>query len=816
MAKKTKESPAPRPTRRDSFDPETYRWFTPIAFGILFVILVILFSEFLFSGKMLFMSDQIQAGVFFRSFYVDYFDAHGSVPQWNPYIYGGMPFVDAFHGDIFYPLTFLKFIGNIYRMLGMNLFLHIFLAGIFMYLCARQFKLSKVASLLAGACYMFSGYLVSMVAPGHDGKIFVTALFPLVIMFLDRGFEKQPLLNFTLTGGAIGLIILTPHPQMAYFTLWAVSFYAAYKLVRLYLDTKSPGIVVRPALLTAYAVGIGLLISAIQFYPGYNYTTHFSPRADTKQGWEWATSWSMHQEEAFSLLIPAFCGSNVQDDDKNYYWGRNVFKDNSEAVGVAGLFLGILGFLQSRRKERWFFGGLAVFALVYALGATTPLFYLFYYLIPKVSSLRAPSMIMFLFLFSVSLLAGMGVQQMVERRRDRADENRKSVAYFQWGFPALLFLLALLFTAAGRGMISLWCSVVYPTAAQTMVQAGVNKQDLAYINLPSIQAGAWMAFVFAALAALCVWLYRTGRMGTGVLMALVLVPAIDGSLFNRRFIGTFDAAQQWSDTPLSQFLKRDTSEFRVLNIGAPTDDVLPFHGIEVVAGYHGNQLRWYDDLLGGPSLANAMNSRLLNLVGMKYLIASTQQGVPPGYFGNQPVTSVATFGQLQVFRNDNAFPRAFLVDQFQVFADRKDITAQVLTGTDDLRTKALLEEEPGGGISSGFAPGDSAWVVKHDIDSVVVGVRCATGKLLILTDTWYESWHPTIDGAPVKLLRVDGAFRAVVVPPGEHTVLFKYHSSRYTTGRLVTWLTSLWVLGIIGWQIARNRRQKTPVQVTDR
>jgi hypothetical protein len=816
VAKKIKESPASKPARRDGFDPETYRWFTPIAFGLLFVILVILFSEFLFSGKMLFMSDQIQAGVFFRSFYVNYFDAHGSVPQWNPYIFGGMPFVDAFHGDIFYPLTFLKFIGNIYRMLGMNLFLHIFVSGIFMYLCARQFKLSKVASLGAGACYMFSGYLISLVAPGHDGKIFVTTLFPLVMLFLDRGFEKRPLLNFTLAGGAIGLIILTPHPQMAYFTLWAVSFYAAYRLIRLFLETKSIGTVIRPAAFTAYAVVIGLLISAIQFYPGYNYTTHFSPRADTKQGWDWATSWSMHEEEAFSLLVPEFSGSNVQKEMNTYYWGKNPFKDNSESVGVTALFLGLLGLFFSRRKGRWFFGGLAIFALIYSLGATTPLFKLFFWLIPKVSSLRAPSMIMFLFLFSISLLAGMGLQHLLEVRREEKPERDKKLLYVLIGFPGLLFMLALLFTVAGKGMLSAWCSLFYSEAARTMVQKGVTRLDLAYMNLPSIQTGAWLAFLFTGLAALCVWMYKGGKMGASILMAVALIPAIDGARFNRRFIDTFDAQQQWGVTPMIQFFKNDPSQFRVMNLTKPQDDVLPFHGIEVVAGYHGNQLRWYDDLLGGPALSNAMNGRLLNLVGMKYLIAPPQQGIPPGYFGDKPVSSVASFGQLQVFRNDNAFSRAFLVDQYQVMPDRKDITAQVLTGTDDLRTKAFLEEEPGGGVSSGFAPGDSTWVVRHDIDSVVVGVRCATGKLLILTDTWYESWHPYIDGAPVKLLRADGAFRAVVVPPGEHTVLYKYQSSRYGTGRMVTWLTSLWVLGIIGWQFARNRRKDIPVEETDR
>ena len=151
--KKTKVARKPRRT----FDPEQKRWFVPVAFVVIFVALVFLFSDFIFSDQMLYGSDTIQAGVFFRSFLVDYYNEHGSVPQWNPYIFAGMPYVEAFHGDIFYPLSVLKFFGSIYRMLGMTLVLHIFLAGLFMYLAARQFRLSKTAALMSAVCYMFAG-----------------------------------------------------------------------------------------------------------------------------------------------------------------------------------------------------------------------------------------------------------------------------------------------------------------------------------------------------------------------------------------------------------------------------------------------------------------------------------------------------------------------------------------------------------------------------------------------------------------------------------------------------------------------------------
>ena len=136
MAKRSKTTATSKPVKR-SLDTESIPYFTPAAFAVILIGLVILFREFIFSDRMLYGSDMIQAGVFFRSLLIDYFLENGSVPQWNPYIFGGMPYVDAFHGDIFYPLSTLKYVWSIYRILGLNLFFHIFLAGIFMYLAAR-------------------------------------------------------------------------------------------------------------------------------------------------------------------------------------------------------------------------------------------------------------------------------------------------------------------------------------------------------------------------------------------------------------------------------------------------------------------------------------------------------------------------------------------------------------------------------------------------------------------------------------------------------------------------------------------------------
>lgn len=789
---------------------ESSRWFTPVAFLVILLSLVILFSDFVFSDRMLHGSDTLSAGYFFRTLLVDGLKATGSVPQWNPYIFGGMPYIEAFHGDIFYPLSypFKRFL-PLDRGLGWSLFWHIYLAGLFMYFAARQFKLGKTASLVSAAAYMFAPYLVSLVAPGHDGKIFVTTLFPLVILFIERGFETKPLLNFSLLGLVLGLIILSPHPQMSYFTLWGAGFYTLYKMIVLFRETKSPIKFIWPGSLAAYAVVIALLLSAIQFYPGYYYTTHFSPRADAKKGWDWATSWSMHAEEGMNLLIPEFSGVSTNKPG-TYYWGKNAFKDNSEAVGAVTFFLGLLGLVISRRRERWFFGGLALFALTYGLGASTPLFNL-YFLIPKVDSLRAPSMIMFIFSFSFALLAGFAIQHL-QSPRDESPKQSQKFRMVLFGVPGLLFVLALLFSMAGRGMLSAWCSLFYSDAGRTMVQQNVSKFDVAVANLPSVQSGAWIAFLVTAIAAGVIWLVREKNMASGLLLALVALPMIDGMRFDSRFISTENTNDYFAPNPMTQYLDTNAKEYRVLNLTQPKDDQLPFHDIDVPVGYHGNQLRWYDDLIGSLEIKNIYNPRVMNLLGVKYLINETGRDIPANFLGDRPVTTVNRYGQVQLVQNDNAFPRLYLAGTYKVMADRQQIYPAILNGTDNLRQLVFLEEEPGSPIDPPSSPTDTAWVVSRSTDKVTVHAQALSPKLLVMTETWFDAWQVTIDNQPAKLLRAYGALRAVAIPAGSHELTFEFKSARYATGKTLTASTSVFLLGIFGYYgFGYFRRRRTVV-----
>ena len=53
-----------------------------------------------------------------------------------------------------------------------------FLAGLFMFGWTRRLGATRAGALVAGAAYMMAPYFVTLVYPGHDGKMFVDALAP--------------------------------------------------------------------------------------------------------------------------------------------------------------------------------------------------------------------------------------------------------------------------------------------------------------------------------------------------------------------------------------------------------------------------------------------------------------------------------------------------------------------------------------------------------------------------------------------------------------------------------------------------------------
>src|SRR4051794_26154211 len=359
------------------------------------------FRQYLLSGpgEMLLGQDTIAAGIMFRKFFVEHVRALGRLPLWNPYLFGGVPTIEAGSGDILYPASVLHLLLPMPSALAWKLILHVYLAGVFMYLAARAFGVSRLVALFAGSAYLLSANLVSLVWGGQDGKMYVIALFPGALWLLVTALDRGSWLRFLWLGVIAGLMVVA-HPQLAYYAYIAL---AAYGLGSLWSRRREGGALLANGLAGAMlAMVTAAGVAAIVLLPMYRYLREDSPRAGPGRGFEYSASWSLHAEEAVSMFVPEFSGTDVQSET---YWGKNPFKHNSEYAGALILVLGIAGLVGLKGdRRRWGLGAMAGLALLYALGAGTPVFKILYLIVPGLKNFRAPSLATYLVVVALTLL----------------------------------------------------------------------------------------------------------------------------------------------------------------------------------------------------------------------------------------------------------------------------------------------------------------------------------------------------------------------------------------------------------------------------
>src|SRR5262249_24403152 len=97
----------------------------------------------------------------------------------------------------------------------------------------------------------------------------------------------------------------------------------------------------------------------------------------------------------------------------------------------------------------------------------------------------------------------------------------------------------------------------------------------------------------------------------------------------------------------------------------------------------------------------------------------------------------------------------------------------------------LLEKAPRAGPLTMFENAGTARLVRYANAEVVVEADSPSGGILVLNDAWHPWWRAHIDDVETEILRANGIFRAVHVPPGKYTVRFTFAPLRGAWRELV-------------------------------
>ena len=755
-------------------NPIPIQWWLPG--GLFLLATVILFAEFIFSDRMLYGEDILAVGYMARDFFAERLSV-GDFPLWAPRLLGGVPTIESLSAaDGVYPTSLLYFVMDSYRAVGWRMVLHVLAGGFFMYGWARSLAMSRAAATIGGLAWLMAPVMVTLVLPGNDGKLMVAALAPLVFWAAEAVLRAPSGRTVAAMAGAVALTILTPQFQTAYFLFGSVGAYAVFRAVQLWRGAGGRPAGPRRALLPfgvflgAALVGGG--IAAFQVLPAGTYVRESSRRTATtveatpEERIAYSSSWSFHPEEVVSLVVPEFVGNSNADADwaRGTYWGRNSIKLNHEYLGVSVVVLALFGLLGRRRRGlRWFMAVISGVWLLYALGTHTPVWRIFYEIVPGMSLFRVPAICLFLVSFGVTTLFALGVDDLVREGRGREPFHRTRRGQVVLGFAGLLLAGTLL--QASGALTDLWTSVLYADAGQSELAA------LAAAT-PFITRGFGISFLIAALAVAALWAMHQGRVPlTAALAGLAALVAVDLGRIDRAFIRTLDFHAWAAPDDNIRYLqaRRDSGQpFRVADLRGSEQNVdLAMHGLDILVGHHPNDLARYRTLLGlQASVRQGENSRhpnVLRIMNVKYLAWPQQAAGGPPYEGAQQVSTARTPRGVEAVYAYPGLDKAWLAGTAMVM-DNDAALARILSSAFDPAREVVLSE-PASLVPDPSVTGSVTWEL-GDPDDRRLRVVTSGPAFLVVSENWFPGWAAEVDGEPAEVLRANLTLQARGDPVG--------------------------------------------------
>jgi hypothetical protein len=801
----------------------TSRHWDTIIIVLLFVIPLIYFSGFLTPNKMIGGSDFLNGSYPFEKWTAE----QEEMPLWYPHVFSGFPVLGSPSGGPLTPFAQLREILPPHVVLVIIFIVAFFLGGLGTYLYLKEIGVSRYAAAVGAVAFQFIGNLATAPEAGHGGRAFSIAVFPLMLFLLHRGYQTRKLIYFLLFSLVTAWAFYDGHFQMTYYVLLAIIGYTIYYLVifRKAHKAKDVGQIILYGFISVIAICVLMAATWLPVLGGLG-----AGARGVARGYAYATSWAMPALELIDLVIPTYSG--LLDN----YWGFNHFKIHMEYFGMFSLVMALFTIaLCWKRRFVKFFSVQALVVLFVVLGSATPIFRVFYTLIPGFRLFRAPALAFFLISFAFVVLGSIGFDELVMKSHREARYFNKRAVYILGGVIIGALLITALICMAGKSSIIEAMQNSFRSRFVSEVGAGAAHIKLTKVsaNFSSFVSGIWRSLLFAAItfAMIVLSAKKHTRVWIYAVIAAVVI-CVDQMPLVARYLPSAPAPRTYYAAGEEvSVLKRDTGLYRVF----PTpwyahakDSYLLYHNIQSVGGYIPNPLKRYQEFIGAGAsvmyypMKLLQNHRFVDLLSCKYVISPT---LPEdlSHYNAQEQRMIAEIKQYlsrytlllhgrqnSVFFNEYAFPRAYLVGDYQV-AKEDEVLALLASPVFDPRNSVVLEDDPGMPHPDSSLPIIEAEMVSYMPNEVVCRINAPFPGLFVLVDNWHPDWKVFVDGEARPLYQANYIFRAVYVDKGMHEVVFKYISPYFNAGKIISPISLIVVVGlVIVLSVLRTKSLKKP------
>lgn len=681
----------------------------------------------------------------------------GQIPLWNPYSFSGTVHAANYQTAVFSPLNLLYFIFSQPIAWSVSVLLQPLLAGVFMYLFLTSQKISKEGRVIGSLAFMFCGFIVTWMAYQTLG--FAASILPLCFYSVNIGLKEKKWWAYPLISLAVWFSLVSGHFQTSLYVLMATIAYLVYTgvCIKTYRRVACLGIF----------IVLGVLLASPQLF--ITYQAFRDSVRSTSFGSGEIIPWSY----LITLFAPDFYGNPVTRND----W----FGHYAEWAGFIGVIPLLVSFIAvvSKKKDKWFF----IFLTICSLLIATPTVFteLMYQLHIPVLSTSAASRIIILMSFSLCVLSAFGTDVLSALW---VGKKKRNVTFFVLVYSVFLALV---------WIVLLFFHPLPPDKLQVAIRNTLFPSGIVVVFCGVVFIGFYIAKVKRD------W----------ILWFFILITLVDLLRF----------ASKWMPFEEKEFL------YPPMNVTKKLDEILANSAYRVVGNYgnelggmyHIPSLEGYDAMykkrygefisflsngqINVPSRSVAIldkhgpyTQQALELLGVRFYLHKFSDGrLPWAYpFWEYPqYQSIWKDKTYELFENAHAYPRVFLASNYTVLHDKLEILQSLFADTTNRNDTIIVEDTPS--IEPKIGDG-KATITSYTPDKIVIQTKSDVSKLLFLSDTYDSGWRASVDGIKTSILRADYAFRAVPLPSGEHTVIFRYQPNSFRWGLFVGFASLLTIL----------------------
>ncbi len=744
----------------------------------------------------------------------------GEHTLWTNSMFVGMPTYQLTSPQNKNIAKYLERAGNLFIARPMGYFIA---AMLFFYLSLILLGVNPWLSMLGAFAFSFTTNNLVLFEAGHASKIRALVVGAMVISGTILAYRKKLLLGASAFTIGMAINLYANHFQMTFYLGILMGVYVIFELVK-HIRTGqikdfmlSSGVLVL-CLIVALGTASSKLLTTYQYgqdtmrgKPIIEKQKSDATSSSETDGLEfnYAMNWSNNTLDLFSSYIPGFVGggsgepvsrnsaivkslgSRANIDRAPLYWGGLPSTSGPVYFGAIMFFLFIFGLLVVKGPVKWWMLSALIITFFFSLGKNLEWFNrLFFDYFPLFNKFRTPNSVLSVTAILIPFLGVLGLSEVFKSKEK--DKYLKPL-YISAG---ALMATCLLFGILGSSFFDF--NGVNDAAYG---QRGFDINALVKDRKALLVKDCFRSFFLIALSAGLVWLYIKGKLKTGLVIAgIALLTIVDLWGVGRRYLSSEDfvTSRQLDSTFTPRdvdnaILKDSDIHYRVHDISTdPWNSSRASYWHKTIGGYHPAKLQRAQDLIDYHLGSGNLN--VFNMLNTKYFITNDENG------------------QVSFQPNMGALGNAWFVDDILMLkTNLEEING--LSGLDPA-SKALVHQE--------FASYFDGWTVENPDNARIqlteykpnklTYTSTGTGnKLAVFSEMWYgpnKGWQAYLDGEPVDHIRVNYALRGLKVPTGSHTIVFEFDPKLYKQGELISLISSVLLLSLLGYMIFRAIRKK--------